>query len=169
MRILTLALLAACAPDPATWRTGQDLRDLRFDPFTDDVGVHPDTSILDDPRNPFAAGFDPDSDLKWDINDSGCDRAVYSWATALAIQPMGESQFYTAGCMQALYEGGRVADEDLYLVWTLAVRGFEAVLAEFPDDVTYDVTGTIAYPLAPLAEQALLDLGATQPDREAAP
>lgn len=169
MRILTLTLLAACAPEPATWRTGEDLRDLRFDPYTADVGVYPDTSILDDPNNPFADGLDPNGDLKWQVNDSGCDRAVYSWATALAIQPMGEHQFYTAGCMQDLYEGGRVADEDLYLVWTLAVRGYEAILEEFPDDVTYDATGTIAYPLAPLAEQALLDLGATQAPPEEAP
>ena len=171
MRILTLtfALLAGCAPEPATWRTGDDLRGLRFDPFTEDVGVHPDVSILDDPLNPFAGNLDPNSDLKWQLNDSGCDRAVYSWATALAVQPTGEHQFYTASCMQALYEGGRVDDEDLYLVWNLAVRGHEQVLESFPDSVTYDATGTIAYPLAPIAEAALVSLGAVPAPSEGAP
>lgn len=170
--MLTLALtlpLAACVDEPAIWRTGDDLTDLRFAPYTEDVGVFPDTSILDDPGNPFAGALDPNSDLKWELNDTGCDRAAYSWATALALQPTGEHQFYTASCMHALYDGGRVSDEDLYLVWTLAVRGYEQVLVEFPDSVTYDATGTIAYPLAPIATQGLMDLGAEPAPREDPP
>lgn len=165
---LTL-LLAGCIDEAGTWRTGQDLRDLRFVPYSAEVGVHPDTSILDDPNNPFAGVLDPNGDLKWEIDASGCDRATYSWATALALQPTGEHQYYTASCMKALYDGGRVADEDLYPVWVLAVRGFEQLLLEFPDSVTYDTTGTIAYPLAPLAEQALVELGAVPAQREEAP
>lgn len=169
---LTLALtlpLAACVDEAATWRDGDDLTSLRFSPYTADVGVYPDTSILDDPNNPFAGAIDPNGELKWDINDSGCDRAVYSWATVLALQPTGEHQYYTAGCMKALYDGGRVADEDLYMVWLLAVRGYDQILQEFPDSVTFDATGTIAYPLAPLALQALEDLGAVPAQREEAP
>ena len=157
---LLTASLTGCELEPGEWRTGEDLTELRFRPFTDSVGVHPDTSILEDPWNPFAGSLDPNSDLKWDLMDSGCDRAVYSWATALAIQPTGEHQFYTAACMHALYDGGRVDDEDLYLVWTLAVRGYEQVLLSFPDSVTYDATGTIPYALAPLAEEGLRSLGA---------
>jgi len=161
---LWLPLLSACAPEAGEWRVGEDLRDLRFDPISQDVGVHPDTSILDDPDNPFADSLDPNSDLKWDLQASGCDRAVYSWATALAIQPTGEHQLYTAACMQELYEGGRVDDDDLYLVWTLAVRGYEEVFHSFPDSVTYDATGTVAYPIAPLAEAALIALGVVPAD-----
>jgi hypothetical protein len=157
--LLPLALLA-CVDEPGTWRTGEDLRDLRFVPYSADVGVHPDTSILDDPNNPFAGVLDPNGDLKWQMQESGCDRAVYAWATALALQPTGEHQLYTAACLHALYDGGRVADEDLYLTWTLAVRGYEQVLEAFPDSVTYDATGTIAYPLAPIAEAGLVALGA---------
>ncbi len=149
-----------CALDAGTWRTGTDLTQLRFDPWSEDVGVYPDSSILDDPANPFADSLDPNSDLKWDVQESGCDRAVYSWATALALQPTGEHQYYTAACMQALYEGGRVEDDDLYLVWTLAIRGYEQVILSFPDSVTYDATGTLAWDLAPLAEAGLQALGA---------
>ena len=161
-------LLMGCAPEPGAWRLGDDLTDLRFDPWTEDVGVYPDVSILDDPNNPFVGSLDPNSDLKWQLQDSGCDRAVYSWATALAIQPTGEHQFYTAACMQALYEGGRVDDDDLFLVYTLAVRGYEQVLESFPDSVTYDATGTIAYDLAPIAEAALQSIGAV-PGEAASP
>ena len=152
--------LSGCEAKQGEWRLGEKLTDLRFSPYTENVGVYPDTSILDDPDNPFVGVIDPNSDLKWQLHDSGCDRAVYSWATALAIQPTGEHQFYTASCMQQLYEGGRVDDEDLYLVWTLAVRGYEEVLLSFPDSVTYDATGTIAYDLAPIAEAALVSIGA---------
>lgn len=159
---LGLLFVSGCALEPGEWRTGEDLTELRFDPWTEDEGVHPDTSVLDDPNNPFASSLDPNSDLKWELLESGCDRGVYAFATALALQPTGEHQFYTASCMQQLYEGGRVADEDLYLVWTLAVRGYEEVLVSFPDDVTYDSTGTVAYPLAPLAEASLVALGAVQ-------
>ncbi|HCH63462.1 MAG TPA: hypothetical protein DFR83_11695, partial [Deltaproteobacteria bacterium] len=135
-------LLSACEAKPGEWRMGEQLTELRFSPFTGNVGVHPDTSILDDPDNPFVGAIDPNGDLKWDLNDSGCDRAAYSWATVLAVQPTGEHQYYTASCMQQLYEGGRVADEDLFLVWTLAVRGYEEILLSFPDSVTFDATGT---------------------------
>ena len=166
---LSFVLLAGCVDEPGTWRTGEDLRSLRFVPYTEDVGVYPDQSILDDPRNPFVDGFDPNGDLKWQIHDSGCDRGAYSWATALALQPTGEHQFYTASCLQTLYDAGRVEDEDLYLVWTLAVRGYEQVLESFPDSVTYDYTGTIAYPLAPLAEAGLASLGASTAAREGGP
>jgi len=166
LRVTVAALLMGCAPEAGEWRLGDDLTNLRFDPWTEDVGVHPDVSILDDPNNPFAGSLDPNSDLKWELQDSGCDRAVYSWATALAIQPTGEHQLYTAACMQALYEGGRVEDDDLYLVYSLAVRGYEEVLASFPDSVTYDATGTIAYELYPIAEAALRSIGAMQSDPE---
>ena len=157
-------LLVGCAPKEGEWRLGDDLTDVRFVPWTEDVGVFPDESILGDPNNPFAGNLDPNSDIKWELQDSGCDRAVYSWATALAVQPTGEHQFYTASCMQALYDGGRVDDEDLFLVYTLAVRGYEQVLESFPGSVTYDATGTVAYELAPIAEAALQSIGAVPGD-----
>ncbi len=165
LSLLSLLPLGACIDEAGTWRTGEDLRELRFDPYSADVGVYPDTSILDDPNNPFADSLDPNGDLKWQLFESGCDRGTYAFATALALQPTGEHQFYTATCLKALYDGARVADEDLYLVWTLAKRGFEQVLISFPDDVTYDATGTIAYPLAPLAEDGLVALGAVPATR----
>ena len=54
--VLGTGLLLGCAPEPGDWRLGDDLTDLRFDPRTEDVGVYPDVSILDDPNNPFAEG-----------------------------------------------------------------------------------------------------------------
>lgn len=167
-RLCTLAtlLITGCAPEAGEWWVGEDLRELRFEPWTEDVGVYPDVSILEDPNNPFAGNLDPNGDLKWDVLASGCDLGVYAFATALALQPTGEHQVYTAQCMQSLYEGGRVADEDLYLVWTLAARGYESVLENFPDDVTYDTTGEIAFPVAPIAEAGLEALGAVPAEVE---
>ncbi len=40
-----------------------------------------------------------------------------------------------------------------------AIRGFQAMLDHFPEAVTYDVTGTIAYELATPSVKAILELG----------
>ena len=43
----------------------------------------------------------------------------------------------------------------------LAIDGYQSVLDNFPDSVTYDATGTIAYPLAPSAYAGIEALGGT--------
>ena len=154
-----LVLLLACANDPATWSYGEDLTQLSIVPIAWNEGVYPDTSVLDDPANPFADGID--AEMKWEILSTDCVPGFYAFATALAYQPTGEHQFYTAQCLQTVYDGARLAPEDTYWGWSAAVRGYQVVLDEFRDDVTYDATGTIAYPLAPLAWQAILAMGAT--------
>ena len=70
---------------------------------------------------------------------------------------------------ESINPNGSVIDRlDLFLVYTLAVRGYEQVLESFPDSVTYDATGTIAYDLAPIAEAALQSIGAV-PGEAASP
>ena len=64
-------------------------------------------------------------------------------------------------CLQTVYEAARLAPEDTYWGWSAAVRGYQVVLDEFRDDVTYDATGTIPYALAPLAYDAILSMGGT--------
>lgn len=152
--------LLACAPEaPATWYYGEDLSQLAIVPVAWDEGVHPDTSVLDNPANPFAEGID--AEVKWQILAADCTPGFYAFATALAYQPTGEHQFYAARCLHTVYDAGRLAPDDTYWGWSAAVRGYQVVLDTFPDSVTYDATGTIAYPLAPLAYEAILDLGAT--------
>jgi hypothetical protein len=161
---MLFALLTACENDPASWYYGEDLSVLTIVPVAWDEGVYPDISVLDDPNNPFAEGIDVE--VKWEILATDCTPGFYAFATALAYQPTGEHQFYTAQCLQTVYESGRLAPDDTWWGWSAAVRGYQVVLDEFPGAVTYDATGTIPYDLAPLAWAAIESLGAT-PEGEA--
>jgi len=154
-----LILLLACQNPPAEWYYGEDLSQLAIVPISWDEGVYPDTSVLADPNNPFAEGID--AEIKWEILSTDCVPGFYAFATALAMQPTGEHQFYTSQFLQTVYDSARLAPEDTYWGWSAAVRGYQVILDEFPDSVTYDITGTLAYPLAPLAYDAILQMGAT--------
>lgn len=159
-----LLFLTACANEPAAWYYGEDLTTLTIVPVSWEEGVYPDTSVLEDPANPFASGID--REMKWEILATDCVPGFYAFATALAGEPTGENQFYTAQCLQTVYDSARVAQEDTYWAWSAAVRGYQVVLDDFRDDVTYDATGTIPYDLAPLAWDAILTMGGT-PEGEA--
>jgi hypothetical protein len=153
-----LTLLLACTDQAATWNVGQDLSDLAVVLSGADEGVHPSTSVLDSPYNPFDARV---LSAKWDILASDCAAGFYAFATALAVEPTGEHQYYAASCMQTLVQSARLRAEDDYLGWRIAVDGYQAVLDHFPDSVTYDATGTYAWPLVPLAYDGIVSLGAT--------
>ena len=45
--------LTGCGNDDLRYRYGFDLNKLEFNLYTADMGVYPDTSVLDDPNNPF--------------------------------------------------------------------------------------------------------------------
>lgn len=154
-----LLTLLACENPPATWYYGENLQDLVVSPVDWDEGVHPSTAVLDDPANPFAEGVD--AALKWEVLSTDCAPGFYAFATALAYQPTGEHQFYAASCLHTLYDTARLAPEDTYWAWSAAVRGYQVVLDEFPDAVTYDATGTVAYPLYAQAWAGIEALGAT--------
>lgn len=154
-----LLLAIACVTEAPTWYYGDDLTDLSVIPVSWEEGVYPDTSVLADPNNPFADGID--SLVKWEILATDCVPGFYAFATALATQPTGEHQFYTSNCLATVYQAARLAPEDTFWGWSAAVRGYQVVLDSFPDSVTYDATGTIAYPLAPLAFHGIQALGAT--------
>ncbi len=166
MRAAALSLLlplAACETTPAVYDYGVDLDAVEFNLHDPTMGIYPSDAILLDPANPFAATGVSD-DAKWEILSA--DRwpaTFYAWGTVLALRPTGEVQFYTAQAAQAMYDRREVETEDLYYVWLIAVGGYQAVLDDFEGSVTYDATGEVAYPLAPMAYEALLSLGA-QPE-----
>jgi hypothetical protein len=159
MRNVFLAVLCTgCAADGSPW-SGDEVpgAPLRFS--SDDEGVHPDTSVLDDPANLFATGALTD-DTVWQLQTSGGNvAAFYAWATALAGGATGERQYYTALDLKAIFELDQADADDLPVVKDRAIRGFQAMLDYFPDAVTYDATGTIAYELATPAVVAIEDLG----------
>jgi hypothetical protein len=153
-----LIIWLACANPPPEWYYGEDLSRVQVIPIAWDEGVYPDTSVLDDPNNPFARGIDDVS--KWQVLSTDCAPGFYAFATALAQRPTGEHQFYTSHCLQELYEGARLDPDDTFWGWSAAVSGYQTIIDEFPDDVTYDANGTIATPVAPLAWDAMVAMGA---------
>lgn len=154
---MLLLLSLACVPEPATYYYGDDLTELAVVPIDWDEGVYPNTSVLDDPANPFVDGI---GQTKWDVLSTDCMAGFYAFATAQTEEGTGENQYYTSSCLQSLYDADRIAAEDTYWAWSAAVRGYQVVLDTFPDSVTYDATGTIPYELAPLAFRGIESLGA---------
>ena len=91
--------------------------DVVLDLACENVGVHPETCVLEDPENPFVKvpiiEFDvnnPGADNKFELFNSippgptGAKARFYFWATALARRPSGENQFYTALALHELFD-----------------------------------------------------------------
>jgi hypothetical protein len=161
MRVLLALslLLLGCAADGDPWGAGAPLAGMTLDVQTVNEGVYPDQSVLVDPGNPFAQGAINDTTI-WEIQSKGGAVAgFYAWATACARGATGERQYYAALDLKAIYELNQAVADDMPLVRDLAIRGFQAVLDHFPDAVTWDATGTIAYDLATPSVESILQLG----------
>lgn len=153
------ALLAGCY-DTGSFVYGEAFEGRLYQVWTGDEGIHPDTSVLEDPLNPFADDV-PFGDRKWDIESSGASAVLkfYSWASILAVQATGENQFYTAATLHAIYDQGLAVQEDLPNVRVMAIDAYQAVLDHFPDDVTFDATVTFSFGLATPAYNGIIELG----------
>lgn len=166
--ILAGSLAMGCS-EPPEYEYGMNLQDLVFEVTDPQMGIHPNMSVLQEPNNPFAAGMGPET--KWMVEShavaipeySGSVARFYSWATILARQTIGENQFYTAQALRDMYLYEEAEPSDLVFVRQMALDAFVSVLENFPDSVSYDVTGVYSYPLAPLAYQGIIDLGGTPP------
>ena len=114
-----------------------------------DVGIYPETCVLDDPENPFSTTtiieFDvnnPDADNKFDLfnsipaGPSGAKARFYFWATALAQRGSGENQFYTALALHELFDANSNAISKDELVREQALRAYRSVLQNFFGSVT---------------------------------
>jgi hypothetical protein len=157
--------LGGCTKQPA-YLYGRDFTKLEYVYVTPTEGVYPDTTILDDPNNPFRtdpathAGL-PDDEL-WVVQGSaGPIAAYYAWATDIAHNPYGEGQFYVAKNLEQIFRTGQAAKGDLPYVAGQAANAYQAMLDYYPTAVTYDSTGKIAFPLATPALQGLIGLGGT--------
>jgi hypothetical protein len=156
--LLVLLLSASACGDDGEFRFGENLSGLQYEFYDVKEGVHPSTVVLENRRNPFrnaAIG----TDTKWEILSSGGNAgAFYAWATLLARAPTGEHQYYTATKLRDIYNAREVEGPQLDLVRQMAIAGFQAVLDEFPDSVTFDSTGTQTFRLATPALMGILDL-----------
>lgn len=155
-----VVLGGGCSKD-ATFYYEDSLADLTLSFSDPDEGIHPSKAALSDPNNPFADA-NVGGETKWQIQSgAGAIAAFYSWATILAHQPGGEAQFYVGKNLQTAFLSGDARVEDPAATQAQAIRAFQMVLDQFPDSVTYDATGTIAYDLATPAYQGIVALGGT--------
>ncbi|WP_171415638.1 MULTISPECIES: hypothetical protein [Corallococcus] len=158
--LATVAVLSGCYDDP-TIIYGRSLDGMTLTVTDPDMGIYPNTSVLDDPNNPFAMSG-VGTETKWQIQ-SGADpvAAYYAWATVLANGPYGEAQYYVALNLAAIYQRGQADQASLPLAREMAVKAYQSVLDNFPDAVTYDASGTIAYELVTPAYKGVVELGGT--------
>lgn len=123
--------------------------DVVLDLACENVGVHPETCVLGDPENPFATttiiefnANNPDADNKFDLFNSipagptGAKSRFYFWATALARQPSGENQFYTALALHELFDANSNVLSTDELVRAQALKAYRSVLDNFFGSVT---------------------------------
>lgn len=115
----------------------------------ENVGVHPETCVLDDPENPFATTtileFDlnnPGAENKFELFNSippgptGAKARFYFWATALAQRGSGENQFYTALALHELFDANSNVLSTDELVRAQALKAYNSVLDNFFGSVT---------------------------------
>ncbi len=160
LTIISIALfVGACDTSPAQNRYGFNVSGLTFEVFDDTEGIHPSQVVLVNERNPFR-NVSIDLEASFDILANGGNAgAFYAWATLLARTPTGERQFFAAQQLANIYEAEEVDEEDLETVRLMAIAGFQAVLDDFPSDVTFDATGNIPFELATPAYLGIDDLG----------
>ena len=111
------------------------------------VGLVPNTCVLEDPENPYRETAtlefdvnnpDPDQLTKFDLfiqlptGPTGAKARFYLWATALARRPSGENQWYTALALHELWD----AAED-QVVQIQALRAYKSTLDNFFGSVTF--------------------------------
>ncbi len=107
--------------------------DYALDLYSANEGVYPNTSVLQNPANPFAHA-NINMQNVWDFNDSApsAKAKFYLWATMLTQVPMGEHQYFTAKSLHELYTlGGSINAREQ------AKKAYRATLDHFFDDVTW--------------------------------
>ncbi|MBX2800161.1 MAG: hypothetical protein KTR31_20955 [Myxococcales bacterium] len=160
--LVSLAVtLAGCELPAPEYEYGIPVGELLFAPYTGDVGVHPDRSVMADPNNPFRDGLVGDGELRFETLEGGPVVGFYGFATANAIIPFGENQWYAANQLHAIYDQELVTDlADLAITRDLAIRGYQAVLDDFTDTAfTFDPTGRFQFDLLAPSVLGILDLG----------
>ncbi len=149
------ALVTAGCGDDTENRDGELINaivlptDVVLDLACENVGVHPETCVLEDPANPFVntpiIEFDPNNpggDNKFELFNSippgptGAKARFYFWATALARRPSGENQFYTALALHELFDANSNVLSKDEQTREQALKAYRSVLDNFFGSVT---------------------------------
>lgn len=134
---LILIILIACDAKDGNLLIDIELpADYTLNLYSSNEGIHPDTSVLNDPDNPYANAAIGMENV-WDLSEE-CPSAksrFYLWATILANIPIGEYQYFTAKSLHELYtEGGNNGSENAK---EQAKKAYRATLDYFFDSVTW--------------------------------
>jgi len=157
--LVLVASAMACGGDSEEYRFGSNTTGIEFVLFDVSEGIFPSRVTLSNPNNPFRE-YAIGRETKFDILDDGGNAAAfYAWAVALAGEPTGENQYYTATKLRDLFLSDEVAEADREIVRDMAIEGFQRVLDCFPDSVFFDVTGTFPRKLSTPAYLEIVDLG----------
>ena len=119
-----------------------------------EVGINTEPCVLEDRSNPYRTATiiefsnqDPDDleppfENKFDLNDAapGPKAKFYLWATALAKQPSGENQYYTARALHELWDEQVTAGFGDPIIQEQAIKAYRAVLDHFIDEATFFTT-----------------------------
>ncbi len=101
--------------------------------YCPDAGIGGESCILNDPDNPYATTSVNDLN-KFELSDAApsAKARFYLWATAQAMSPRGENQFYVGGALQDMY-----GDSGSDLAREQALRAYRSVLDNYYYSVTF--------------------------------
>lgn len=131
---LVIVLITSCDRKTGDIVNVVDLpTDYMLDLYSANEGIHPDTSVLDNPDNPFA---DANINMEnvWDLT-TACPSPksrFYLWASILANIPIGEYQYFTAVSLHELYTVGGSENAKAH-----AKKAYRATLDHFFDSATW--------------------------------
>jgi len=130
-------LLAACGEvdkNEGTVVAGVNLpTDSALTLYCPDAGIGGEPCILDDPDNPYAI-TPVNDDTKFDLNDAApsAKARFYLWATAQAMSPRGENQYYVANALHEMF-----SESGSELAKAQALRAYRSVLDNYFNSVTF--------------------------------
>ena len=101
--------------------------------FCEDAGIANEPCILNDPDNPYASTSIDDSN-KFQLSDAApsAKARFYLWATAQAMSPRGENQYYTALSLHQMHD-----ESGSQLAKAQALRAYRSVLDNYFNEVTF--------------------------------
>ena len=81
--------------------------------------------------------------------------AYYAFASALTRVPTGENQYYVGINLKRLSDLNLVVPGKERMVRDMAIKAFETVIQQFPNDLTYEADGETSYNVADFARDQL--------------
>lgn len=134
-----LVLLGACGEvdkDDGTVTNGVALpTDSALRLYCPDAGIAAEPCVLDDPQNPYAiTPLYVEDGTRFELSDAApsAKARFYLWATAQALSPRGENQFYVGQALHEMY-----SETGSELARTQALSAYRSVLDNYFYSATF--------------------------------